>query len=89
MFPTYSVYSKCEISAEEVISLVEIEEAKGKGHDNILILLEQFIAESSDKVAQMFIKFCTCFSVVPLTEDIELTVEFLKPDEGTFPKTAA
>ena len=37
----------------------------------------------------MFLKFCTSFSVVPLTEDIEINVEFLKPDEGPFPKTAA
>ena len=51
--------------------------------------LEQFISESSDKVAQMFLKFCTSFSVVPLTEDIEINVEFLKLDEGPFPKIAA
>ena len=37
----------------------------------------------------MFLKFCTSFSVVPLTEDIEINVEFLKPDEVPFPKTAA
>ena len=37
----------------------------------------------------MFLKFCTSFSVVPLTEDIEINIEFLKPDEGPFPKTAA
>ena len=37
----------------------------------------------------MFLKFCTSISVVPLTEDIEINVEFLKPDEGPFPKTAA
>ena len=37
----------------------------------------------------MFLKFCTSFSVVPLTEDIEINVEFSKPDEGHFPKTAA
>ena len=37
----------------------------------------------------MFLKFCTSFSVVPLTEDIEINVEFLKPDEGPFPKTTA
>ena len=36
----------------------------------------------------MFLKFCTSFSVVPLTEDIEINAEFLKPDEGPFPKTA-
>ena len=89
MFRTYFVYSKCEISAEQLLSLVEIEKAKGKGHDNILIWLEQFISDSSDKVAQMFLKFCTSFSVVPLTEDIEINVEFSKPDEGHFPKTAA
>ena len=88
-FRTYFVYSKCEISAEQLISLIDIEEAKGKGHDNIVIWLEQFISESSDKVAQMFLKFCTSFSMVPLTEDIELNVEFLKPDEGSFPKTDA
>ena len=82
MFRTYFVYSKCEISAEQLISLIDIEEAKGKGHDNIQ-------TESSDKVAQMFLKFCTSFSMVPLTEDIELNVEFLKPDEGSFPKTDA
>ena len=69
--------------------LVETEEAKGKGHDNILIWLEQFISDSSYKVAQMFLKFCTSFSVVPLTEDIEINVEFLKPHEGPFPKTTA
>ena len=57
---------------EQLISLVEIEKAKGKGHDNIPIWLEQFISESSDKVAQMFLKFSTSFSVVPLTEDIEI-----------------
>ena len=85
-FRTYFVYSKCEISAEQLISLIDIEEAKGKGHDNILIWLEQFISESSDKVAQMFLKFCTSFSMVPLTEDIKINVEFLKPDEGSFPK---
>ena len=51
MFRTYFVYSKCEISAEQLISLVEIEEAKEKGHDNILTWLEQFISELSDKVA--------------------------------------
>ena len=89
MFRTYFVYLKCEISAEQLISLVEIEEAKEKGHDNILTWLEQFISESSDKVAQMFLKFCASFSVVPLTEDIEINVEFLKPDEGPFTKTAA
>ena len=37
----------------------------------------------------MFLKFCTSFSVVPLKEDIEINVEFLKPDEVHFPKTAA
>ena len=89
MFRTYFVYSKCEISAEQLISLVDIEEPKGKGHDTILIWLEQFISELSDKVAQIFLKFCTSFSVVPLTEDIEINVEFLKSDEGPFPKTAA
>ena len=26
--------------------------------------------------------------MVPLTEDIEINAEFLKPDEGPFPKTA-
>ena len=78
MFPTYFLYSKCEISAEQLISLVEIEEAKGEGHGNIIIWLEQFISESS--VAHMLPKFCTSFSVVPLTEDIEINVEFLKPD---------
>ena len=67
----------------------EIEEAKWKVQDNILMWLEQFISESSDKVAQMFLKFCASFSVVPLTEVIEINVEFLKPDEGPFPKTAA
>ena len=51
MFPTYFVYSKREISAEQLISLVENEEAKGKGHDSILIWLEQFTSASSDKVA--------------------------------------
>ena len=56
MFRTYFVYSMCEISAEQLLSLVETEEAKGKGHDNILIWLEQFISDSSDKVAQMFLK---------------------------------
>ena len=89
MFRIYFVYSKCEISAQQLLSLVKIEEAKGKGHDNILMWLEQFISESSDKVAQMFLKFCTSFSVVPLTEDIEINVEFLKLDEGPFPKIAA
>ena len=89
MFRTYFVYSKCEISAEQLISLVNIEEPKGKGHDNILIWLEQFISELSDKVAQIFLKFCTSFSVVPLTEDIEINVEFLKSGEGPFPKTGA
>ena len=68
---------------------VEIEETKWKVHDNILIWLEQFISESSDKVAQMFLNFCTSFGVVPLTWVIEINVEFLKPDEGPFPKTAA
>ena len=82
MFRTYFVYSKCEISAEQLISLIDIEEAKGKGHDNIQ-------TESSDKVAQMFLKFCTSFSMVPLTEDIEINVKFLKPDEEPFPKTDA
>ena len=86
MFRNYFVYSK---NAELLISLVETEEAKGKGHDNILIWLEQFILESSDKVAQMFLKFCTSSIVVPLTEDIEINVKFLKPDERPFPKTAA
>ena len=43
--------SKCEISNEQLISLVEIEEAKGKGHNDILTWLEQFISESSDKFA--------------------------------------
>ena len=89
MFQTCFAYSKSEISAKQLLSLVEIEEAKGKGHDNILIWLEQFISDSSDKVAQVFLKFCTSFSVVPLTEDIEINVEFLKPEEGPFPKTAA
>ena len=89
MFRTYFVYSKCEISVEQLLTLVEIEEAKKKGHDTILIWLEQFISESSDKVAQMFLKFCTSFIVVPLTEDIEINVEYLKPDKGPFPKTAA
>ena len=37
----------------------------------------------------MFLKFCTSFSVVPLTEDIEINVEILKPDEEPFSKTAA
>ena len=37
----------------------------------------------------MLLKFCTSISVVPLTEDVEINVEFLKPDEGPFPKTAA
>ena len=27
--------------------------------------------------------------MVPLTEGIEINVEFLKPDEGPFPKTTA
>ena len=88
-FRTYFVYSKCEISADQLITLIDIEEAKGKGRDNILIWLEQFISESSDKVAQMFLKFCTSFSMVPLTEDIEINVKFLKPDEEPFPKTDA
>ena len=57
---------------EQLISLVEIEKAKGKGHDNIPIWLEQFISESSDKVAQMFLKFSASFSVEPLTGDTEL-----------------
>ena len=34
-FWTYFVYSKCEVLAEQLIILVEIEESKGKGHDNI------------------------------------------------------
>ena len=89
MFRSYFVYSKCEISAEQLLVLVEIEEAKGKGHHTILVWLEQFISESSNKVAQMFLKFCSSFSVVPLTEDIEINVEFLKPDGEPFPKTAA
>ena len=57
---------------EQLISLVEIEKTKGKGHDNIPISLEQFISESSDKVAQMFLKFSSSFSVVQLTENIEI-----------------
>ena len=36
------------------------------------IWLEQFISESSDKVAQMFLKFSSSFSVVQLTENIEI-----------------
>ena len=31
MLRTYFVYSKCEISAQQLLSLVEIEEPKGKG----------------------------------------------------------
>ena len=37
----------------------------------------------------MFLKFCTSFSVVPVTEDSEINVAFLKPDEGPIPQTAA
>ena len=36
------------------------------------IWLEQFISESSNKVAQMFLKFSASFSVEPLTGDTEL-----------------
>ena len=65
-----------------------LEKVTGKGHDNILIWLEQFTSESSDNVAQIFLKFCTSFSVVPLTKDIEINVDFLKPGVRPFPKTA-
>ena len=45
------IFQSVKFSNEQLISLVEIEEAKGKGHNDILTWLEQFISESSDKFA--------------------------------------
>ena len=37
----------------------------------------------------MYLKFCTSYSNIPLTDDINICVDFLIPEDGPFQKVAA
>ena len=88
-FKIYFVYLEHQLCGYDLINLTELEELKGKGHDNISEWLAQFLSELTEKEAQMYLKFCTSYSNIPLTEDINISVGFLNPDDGPFPKLVA
>ena len=69
--------------------MTESGKLKGKGYDNISEWLAHFLLELTEKETQMYLKFCTSYSNIPLTEDINISVGFLNPNDGSFPKVAA
>ena len=88
-FKIYFVYLEHQLCGYDLINLTELDELKGKGYDNISEWLAQFLSELTEKEVQMYLKFCTSYSNIPLTEDINISVGFLNPDDGPFPKLVA
>ena len=88
-FNIYFVYPKHELCRTDLINFTELDEFKGKGYDNISKWLAQFLSELTEKETQMYLKFCTSYRNILLTEDINISVDFLNPDDGPFLKMAA
>ena len=85
-FKIYFVYPKHQLCGNDLINFTELYELKGKGYDIVSLWLAQFLSELTEKEAQN-LKLCTSYNNIPLTEDINIRVDFLNPHSCFFAKS--